>query len=291
MNLQYCDLGSISYQAAWQLQESLRRKRIEGEIPDTLLLLEHPPVITLGRRASDRDILLQAEDLSRRGVEVVRIDRGGEVTYHGPGQLVGYLIFHLAVTKGSIKQFVYLLEQALIQALSRWGIEAGRHPLHRGVWVGPEKIAALGLSVSRQVTTHGFALNVSTDLSAFRWIVPCGIREAGVTSMDKILKRSVPIEEVKPIVVEEISRTFGFTSVRTADSCIDLDQVQFGSQVEASVAGSSLIRRPAASVTAEASDARAPAVSREAHGCAWNPTCPGDRPQTGSAQVSREAHG
>lgn len=217
MDLQYFDLGRIPYQEAWQLQESLRKQRMQGQIPDTLLFLEHPPVITLGRRASEGDILLDSEGLSHRGVEVVRIDRGGEVTYHGPGQLVGYLIFHLAVTRGSIKLFVHLLEETLIKALSHWGIEANRHPLHRGVWVGSDKIAALGLSISRQVTTHGFALNVCTDLSAFRWIIPCGIRNAGVCSMEKILNRSVSLEEVKPIVLRELAETFGFTRVCPAD--------------------------------------------------------------------------
>ncbi len=211
MNLRYCDLGRVPYKEAWDLQESFRTQRIEGRIPDTLLLLEHPPVITLGRRASEGDILLDFEKLRSLGVEVIRIDRGGEVTYHGPGQLVGYLIFHLSVTQGSVKRFVYLLEEALILTLSHWGIEAHRHPAHRGVWVGTEKIAALGLSVSHQVTTHGFALNVSPDLTAFRWIVPCGIKEAGVTSMERLLKRPVKIEEVKLIVLQELIETFGFT--------------------------------------------------------------------------------
>ena len=217
MNLQYCNHGRLSYRDAWQLQESLRGQRIEGRIPDTFLLLEHPPVITLGRRAKEADILLDMEGLRSRGVEVVRIDRGGEVTYHGPGQLVGYLIFHLSVTSGSIKRFVHLLEETLIRALSHWGIEAGRHPVHRGVWVGSEKIAALGLSVSHQVTTHGFALNVSTDLSAFRWIVPCGIKDGGVTSMERILRRGVTLEEVRPVVLQELAETFGFTKVSPVD--------------------------------------------------------------------------
>ncbi|MCX7787583.1 MAG: lipoyl(octanoyl) transferase LipB [Spirochaetes bacterium] len=222
MNLHYCDLGRVSYRTAWQLQESLRRQRIEGRIPDMFLLLEHPPVITLGRRATERDILLDPEKLRSFGVEVIRIDRGGEVTYHGPGQLVGYLIFHLAVTKGSIKQFVHLLEEALIRALSHWGIDASRHPSHRGVWIGPDKIAALGLSVSRQVTTHGFALNVSTDLSAFQWIVPCGMKEAGVTSMESILKRSVKMEEVKPILLRALIETFGFSDSSVVDIASNL---------------------------------------------------------------------
>lgn len=217
MNLQYYHLGRVPYRATWQLQESLRRQRIEGRIPDTLLLLEHPPVITLGRRAKEGDILLDSAGLRSQGVEVVRIDRGGEVTYHGPGQLVGYLIFHLSLTNSSIKGFVYLLEETLIRSLAHWGIEARRHPLHRGVWVGSDKIAALGLSVSHQVTTHGFALNVSTDLSAFRWIVPCGIPEGRVTSMEKILGRRITLEELQPVVLKELAETFGFTHVSAGE--------------------------------------------------------------------------
>jgi lipoate-protein ligase B len=214
VELQYISLGQVSYQPALDIQQALRQERITGHRPDTLLLLEHSPVLTLGRRAREEDILVDTEALRSRGVDIVRIDRGGEVTYHGPGQLVGYLIFHLSITGGSIKRFVYLLEESLIRTLREFGIEADRNPLHRGVWIGQEKIAALGLSVSRQVTMHGFALNVHPDLSHFRWIIPCGIRDAGVTSMERVLKRSITAEEVRPVVLQAIADTFGFSSIR-----------------------------------------------------------------------------
>ncbi len=214
MELQYISLGEISYQPALDLQQALRQERIADQRPDTLLLLEHPPVLTLGRKAREEDILVDTEALRSRGVDIVRIDRGGDVTYHGPGQLVGYLIFHLSVTRGSIKRFVYLLEESLIRTLREFGIEADRNPLHRGVWIGQEKIAALGLSVSRQVTMHGFALNVRPDLSHFRWIIPCGIRDAGVTSMERILKRPITVEEVKPVALHAIADTFGFSYIQ-----------------------------------------------------------------------------
>jgi lipoyl(octanoyl) transferase len=196
----------------------LREKRIAGEIPDTLVLLEHPPVITLGRRAGREDILISEETARREGVDIVPIDRGGEVTYHGPGQLVGYLIFDIALTGGSIRDFVYLLEEGLIRVLDKgWGVKAGRSAEHRGVWVGDEKIAALGLSVSRHVTMHGFALNVNTDLRHFRWIVPCGIRDKGVTSLEKITGSAVPMEKVKTRAAAELAEVFGFEGVETAD--------------------------------------------------------------------------
>ncbi|MFQ3621175.1 MAG: lipoyl(octanoyl) transferase LipB [Spirochaetales bacterium] len=214
MVLGYKELGLVPYQKAWALQETLRKLRTQEKIPNTLLLLEHPPVITLGRRAQEGDILLDFPTLHSRGVEVVRIDRGGEVTYHGPGQLVGYLIFHLSITKGSIKELVNLLEKALISALQMFGIKGHQNSRHRGVWVGEEKIAALGLSVSHQVTTHGFALNVCTDLSAFRWIVPCGIRNAGVTSMEQVLGTSISLVRVIPVIRDSIQYTFSFSSLQ-----------------------------------------------------------------------------
>lgn len=211
MKLSIVDAGILEYEKALAYQQETRTRRIAGEIPDTLILLEHPPVITLGRRAGTEDVLISPEEAARAGVRIVPIDRGGEVTYHGPGQLVGYLVFDLAAAGGSIKKFVHLLEEALIRTLEKgWGIRAGRSGEHRGVWVGNEKIAALGLSVSRRVTMHGFALNVATDLDHFRWIVPCGIRDKGVTSLERITGVPVPMETVKERVAMEIAEVYGF---------------------------------------------------------------------------------
>jgi lipoyl(octanoyl) transferase len=148
---------------------------------------------------------------SRLGIKTVRIERGGEVTYHGPGQLVGYPICGIGITGGSVKRFVHLVEEALIQTLDKgWGVKAGRKDEYIGVWVGEEKIAAIGFSVSRRVTMHGFALNVNTNLEHFKWIVPCGIRTKAVTSLQKILGKEIPMEDVKNRVVREIKEVFGY---------------------------------------------------------------------------------
>lgn len=211
MTLSVVDAGLLDYREALEYQQLLRNRRLAGEVGDTLILLEHPPVITLGRRGGENDILISPEEASRAGVQVVPIDRGGEATYHGPGQLVGYLIFDLALTGGSIKKFVHLLEEALIRVLKKdWGILAGRSEEHRGVWVGDEKIAALGLSVSRRITMHGFALNVNTRLDHFNWIVPCGIQDKGVSSLERLAGRPLPMDEVKEGVIREIIDVYGF---------------------------------------------------------------------------------
>jgi lipoyl(octanoyl) transferase len=211
MKLSIIDAGISEYEEALVLQKETQTKRIKGDIPDTLILLEHPPVITLGRRAAGEDILISPGTASRLGVRIVHTDRGGEVTYHGPGQLVGYLICELAVTGGSIKRFVRLAEESLIRCLEKgWGVRAGRKEAYIGVWAGEEKIAALGLSVSRRVTMHGFALNVNTNLEHFRWIVPCGIRSGAVTSLQKILGREIPMEDVKKLIIRELKETFGY---------------------------------------------------------------------------------
>ncbi|MBC7527264.1 MAG: lipoyl(octanoyl) transferase LipB [Chthonomonadaceae bacterium] len=211
-------LGTMEYREAWELQKSLAAKRLQDEIPDTLLLLEHPPTFTLGRNAKPSDILVDAETLSREGIEVVQSDRGGDVTYHGPGQLVGYPIVNLQRSPHSPNLHTYfrLLEETLICSLAHFGVEGNRFKGYTGVWVGmntqpfaPEKIAAMGIRVSRWVTQHGFALNVSPNLSHFEMIIPCDIREYGVTSLQKVTSREIAVESVMPVVIEEFSRVFG----------------------------------------------------------------------------------
>ena len=211
MRLEIIDAGTLDYEEALCLQKERQTQRITGSVSDALILLEHPPVITLGRRAKLTDVLIPFGLTSREGIKTLRTDRGGEVTYHGPGQLVGYLICCLDVTEGSIKRFVHSIEEALILSLaSGWGITAGRKEEYRGVWVGDEKIAALGLSVSRRVTMHGFALNVTTNLDHFSWIVPCGIRTGAVTSLQKILGKTVPMSDVKNRIAEDFKKVFGY---------------------------------------------------------------------------------
>lgn len=201
--------GTVPYGEAVELQERIRQARQQGGIPDVLLLLQHPPVITLGRAADPSHLLVDREALARRGVEVCETARGGDVTYHGPGQLVGYPIFSLVERGRDVHRFLRDVEEALIVALARFGIEGGRVPGLTGVWVGSEKVAAIGIGVRHWITWHGFALNVSTDLDAFGLIVPCGIRDRGVTSLERLLGRRVEEEEVTGAVVSGYSEVFG----------------------------------------------------------------------------------
>jgi lipoyl(octanoyl) transferase len=190
-------LGLVPYTEAWALQNELHERRVARDIGDTLLLLEHPHVYTIGRRGTHDDVL-------RPDVEVVETDRGGQVTYHGPGQLVGYPIVDLGPA-ADLVGYVRRLEDVMIRALERFDIEAGRDPGNTGVWVGNAKIGAIGVRVTRNVTKHGFALNVSTDLSYFAGIIPCGITDKGVTSMH-VLGSSVSVDEVADVVAEEFAK-------------------------------------------------------------------------------------
>ena len=179
------DLGVVPYGAALELQRSLAEDRIAGRIPDTLLLLEHPPVITLGRGTKQTSLPIDTEALHRRGIETFEIERGGDVTYHGPGQLVGYPILDLQRHKPDLHWYLRQLEAMLIDALAAFGISAERNTGYTGVWTGGRKIASIGIHVRQWVTWHGFALNVTTDLSPFSLIVPCGIPDVVMTSIEK----------------------------------------------------------------------------------------------------------
>ena len=176
-------LGRVHYGEALAIQRRLADERIAGAIPDTLLLLEHPPVVTLGRGTKESSLPLQPDALRRQGVDVFEIERGGDVTYHGPGQLVGYPILDLQGLKPDLHWYLRQLEEALIQAVSAFGITAERNPGYTGVWTQGRKIASIGIHVRQWVTWHGFALNVTTDLSAFDLIVPCGIKDVVMTSV------------------------------------------------------------------------------------------------------------
>jgi lipoyl(octanoyl) transferase len=176
------ELGRIRYGDALAIQQQLASDRKQGVVCDHLLLLEHPHVITMGRNGHMENLLASDEVMARTGIEYFPTDRGGDVTYHGPGQLVGYPILDLREWKRDVGAYVRALEQSIIDTLAEYGIEAGRIPKLTGVWVGERKIAAIGVHLSRWVTSHGFALNVSTDLSYFQYIVPCGLTKP-VTSM------------------------------------------------------------------------------------------------------------
>jgi lipoyl(octanoyl) transferase len=191
-------LGLIHYADGLELQKQLVEQRKRGEISDQLLLLEHPPVITLGVKSrNDRShVVASDEALHSQGVEVFETGRGGDVTYHGPGQLVGYPILDLKPDRCDVHQYVRDLEEVMIRAAAAFGVPAGRIPGLTGAWVADEKLAAIGVRIARWVTSHGFAFNVSTTLRHFALIVPCGITDKGVTSLDKLLGRPVPMAEV-----------------------------------------------------------------------------------------------
>jgi lipoate-protein ligase B len=186
--------GRLPYAEAWGLQKAVLAARQTGVVPDTVLFVEHPPVITLGRAAHAANVLAAPAVLASRGIEVFHIERGGDVTYHGPGQLVGYPIVDLRIFNEDVVRYVRMLEATLIAALSAWGIHADRLAGFPGVWTGGAKIAAIGVAVKRKVTMHGFALNVDPDLTAFELINPCGLGRP-VTSMARVLGRPVSIAE------------------------------------------------------------------------------------------------
>ncbi len=203
------ELGLVEYGEAFRLQRAVAQARDAGNLSDVLILLQHPAVITLGRRANRANILAAEELLRREGVAVYPSTRGGDVTYHGPGQIVGYPILKLRELGLGAAAYVHGLEAMLIDLLGGFGVEARRDPHYIGVWVGDEKIAAIGVAISTGVTMHGFALNVDPNLSHFELINPCGITDKGVTSMARLLGRPVSVEEVRLPLVESFARTFG----------------------------------------------------------------------------------
>ena len=202
------ELGRIDYGAALALQQELVAQRKQGAVPDHLLLLEHAHVITLGRNGHMENLLASDEILDRVGISFYPTDRGGDVTYHGPGQLVGYPILDLRDWKRDVGAYVRGIEQAIIDTLAEYGIEAGRIPNLTGVWVGDRKIAAIGVHISRWVTSHGFALNVTTDLNYFKYIVPCGLPKP-VTSMEHLGVRAT-LGEVSEKFASHFARIFDF---------------------------------------------------------------------------------
>ncbi|MBZ5669728.1 MAG: lipoyl(octanoyl) transferase LipB [Acidobacteriia bacterium] len=209
-------LGLVDYAETLDLQQAKVAQRQAGEIPDTLLLLEHPHVYTLGRNARRENLLASVEWLAARGAQVFETDRGGDVTYHGPGQLVGYPILDLTQHRRDISWYMRSVEEVLIRTARDFGIETGRSPGAPGVWVGNDKLAAMGVHLARWVTSHGFALNVNTDLRYFEWIVPCGLHDKGVTSLAKLLGRPVSMETVTASVVQHFGTVFGL-DVRAAE--------------------------------------------------------------------------
>ncbi len=213
--MQLLELGLTPYRQAWELQREIFRGVIAGEQDDTLILVEHPHVYTFGRGADMGNFLLTDEKFIQIGAEKFEIERGGDVTYHGPGQLVGYPILNLAHFKEDLGWYLRALEDTIIHVLATYDVEGFRIAGRTGVWTGEveheEKICAIGVHASRWCTMHGFAFNINTDLSYFAHIIPCGISDRGVTSLEKILGRRIPMDEVIGKYVEAFETVFGVT--------------------------------------------------------------------------------
>jgi len=213
--LTYCDLGFIDYKEAWDLQHEIHTKRVAGEVEDAFFLLEHPNTYTLGKTAH-RENLKSSEDYLRENqISVYDIDRGGDITYHGPGQIVGYPIIDLNNWYKDTHKYLRALEEVIIKTCSEYGLNCDRNLKHTGVWIGDKKIAAIGIKVSRWITMHGFAFNVNTDLNLFNGIIPCGIQDKSVTSLSKELNSEISIQEVKDKLLNNFSTFFNYNNVIT----------------------------------------------------------------------------
>ena len=207
--IEWQHLGMTPYAQGLRIQKQLWEERKEGHIPDRLLLLEHHPVFTMGRRDCSTDFISSEKEIRGCGIDIVKTDRGGKVTYHGPGQLVGYFICDVAGLRMGIKHFVAAIEELCMRTLTPFGIVSTRDEEHPGLWVGRNKIVAIGLSVPEGITQHGFALNVSTNLKAYRHIISCGIRERGVTSIEQLTKKIPPMKEVIDHLISSAGEVLG----------------------------------------------------------------------------------
>jgi lipoate-protein ligase B len=207
-------LGIIPYDKALKMQNALRDKRIKGIIPDVLLLLEHNPVFTIGRFRGQEDLIASPDALARDGISVFNTDRGGGITYHGPGQLVGYPILNLKVSHLGVRDYVFKLEEVIITWLSDYGISGHRVRKHIGVWVNGKKVCSIGIHVSHYVTTHGFALNINNDLSYYGYIRPCGLSSDIMTSVAALLGNSVDLQDAARRLSQCFSSVFGLTPMK-----------------------------------------------------------------------------
>ncbi|NWF90780.1 MAG: lipoyl(octanoyl) transferase LipB [Ignavibacteriaceae bacterium] len=212
-HLTYCDLGLIDYQDAWNLQKDIFELRSKNEISDTFLLLEHPNTYTLGKVAHKSNLIGSNEYLEQNQISVYDIDRGGDITYHGPGQIVGYPIIDLNNWIRDTHKYLRALEEVLIITCKHFNLTCTRNPLHTGVWIENRKIAAIGIKVSRWITMHGFAFNVNTNLSLFQGIIPCGIADKEVTSLQKELGQEFDILQIKELLLENFANIFNYNSL------------------------------------------------------------------------------
>lgn len=215
-DLQYKDLGLMDYAQAWDMQKSLMEERKQNIISDTLLLLEHPNTYTLGKVADKNNLISSEEYLKKNQISVFEIDRGGDITYHGPGQVVGYPIIDLANWRKDTHVYLRTLEQVIIDVCNHYGLAASANPEYTGVWIEDRKICAIGIKISKWVTMHGFAFNVNTDLSLYNGIIPCGIIDKDVTSLQNELNRTIDMDEIKNLILSNFKKNFSYEVQSTA---------------------------------------------------------------------------
>jgi lipoate-protein ligase B len=213
-------LGVMPYEPALKLQQRLMQARAESSIPDVLLLLQHSPVFTIGRFRGEEDLIATAETLAQEGIAVFHTNRGGGITYHGPGQLVGYPIINLKETGSGVREYIWKLEEAIIRLLLALGIQGDRVADYPGVWVGKKKICSVGIHVSHGITMHGFALNVNNDLRYFEYIRPCGLGSDVMTSLAKLLGRPIEVEAIIGDLLHSFSETFGLKCEQGDSKCL-----------------------------------------------------------------------
>jgi lipoate-protein ligase B len=221
------DLGLIDYQEAWALQQKLVAARVAKTIiHDIMLFLEHPAVFTLGRRGGLENLLVSKAFLQDADIPVVQVERGGFITYHGPGQIVVYPLMNLHARRIGVKEFVGAMETAMIQTANNWHIAAERNPLNSGIWVGPQKMGSIGIALRKGVSFHGLALNVNLDLTPFSWIQPCGLQGVGMTSMQQESGQQLPMNEVMSVLKDRLAAALGISFENCSLSDIE-DQIKF----------------------------------------------------------------
>lgn len=211
--LVFCDLGLIDYKESWDLQKSIHQLRVENKIDDVLFLLEHPHTYTLGKIADKNNLVGDEKYLSDNKISVYDIDRGGDITYHGPGQIVGYPIISLTNWNQDTHKYLRAIEEVVIKVCSEYGLEGSRVDKYTGVWLDERKICAIGIKISRWITMHGFAFNVNTDLKLFNGIIPCGISDKEVTSLNRELDKEISLNEVKEKIIHHFGILFNYDQI------------------------------------------------------------------------------
>lgn len=211
------ELPAIEYREAWDLQSSLVTARRDGTIDtDIVFLLEHLPVFTLGRRGGEENLMVSGAFLEKSGIPVIQVERGGDITFHGPGQLVVYPIVDLREAKLTVVDYVFDLEEIMIKTAADWGVTAERNPVNRGIWVGNNKLGSIGIAIRRGISFHGFAFNVNLSLKPFGWIQPCGLQGIGMTSIEQELSHKVSMNQVREAVMRHIEAVFEVELVNTS---------------------------------------------------------------------------